>query len=273
MQRPDSGAQVAEQFVLRPRDGRRIGFGQCRRDPIFDHGARIRVLGFFGAEQVARGMTASTIAESLGQIRSTIPLGALRRVGAIAAAPEEQNLPAFLKGADVEGEGNRVRRRRSTDRRLRHEIGVQRFNVVVRQLGVVVVGKCRKKVRAVAGDALVHGARESLQRPAPDAGRWVGRDVGRVDSAELGVQRIPASKRLSALPGVARRTMSGCGECLSFGDRLSWKASSARGLNGRDRRPPRQEEEAQQSEDSQRLSSRARCAEPLHPPSNRVRPR
>ena len=79
----------------------------------------------------------------------------------------------------------------------------------------------------------------------------VGRDVGRVDGPERGVQRIPASKRLSALPGVARRTMSGCGECLSFGDRLSRKARSARGLDGRDRRPPRQEEEAQQSEDSQ----------------------
>jgi hypothetical protein len=44
--------------------------------------------------------------------------------------------------------------------------------------------------------------------------------------------------------------MSGCGECLSFGDGFSWKASSARGLDGRYRRPPSQEEEAQQSEDS-----------------------
>ena len=67
----------------------------------------------------------------------------------------------------LRGKGIVFGRRRSTYRRLRHEIGVQRFNVVVRQLGVVVVGKCRKKVRAVAGDALLHGARESFKRPAP----------------------------------------------------------------------------------------------------------
>jgi hypothetical protein len=45
--------------------------------------------------------------------------------------------------------------------------------------------------------------------------------------------------------------MSDCGEYLSFGDRPSWKARSARGFNGRNRRPPSQKEEAQQSEDSQ----------------------
>jgi hypothetical protein len=44
--------------------------------------------------------------------------------------------------------------------------------------------------------------------------------------------------------------MSSCGEYLSFSDRLSWKARSAQGLDGRDRRSPSQEEEAQQSEDS-----------------------
>src|ERR1700688_3302246 len=114
----------------------------------------------------------------------------------------------------------------------------------------MVVGECRKKVRPVDGDALVHGAGEGLQRPAADAGLRVGCYVGRIDGPERGAQRIAASKWLAALPGVARRTMSGCGEYLSLGDRLGWKARSARRLDGHNRRPPSQKEEAQQSEDS-----------------------
>src|SRR6202171_3009178 len=114
----------------------------------------------------------------------------------------------------------------------------------------MVVGECRKKVRPVERDALVHGAGEGLQRPAADAGLRVGREVRRIDGPYRGAQRIAASKWLAALPSVARGTMSGCGEYLSFGDRLSWKVRSARGLDGRNRRPPSQKEEAQQSEDS-----------------------
>jgi hypothetical protein len=107
-----------------------------------------------------------------------------------------------------------------------------------------------KKVRAVDGDALAHRAGEGFQRPAANAGLRVGRDVGRIDCPELGVQRIAASKWLAAPPGVACGTVSGLSEHLSFGDRLGWKGRSARGLNWCNRWPPSRDEQSQQSEDS-----------------------
>src|ERR1700722_7552385 len=66
MQGPESGAEVAHQLVLRPRNGRGIGLGQRRRYPAVDHGARISVPDFFGTERVTRRMTAPAIAERLG---------------------------------------------------------------------------------------------------------------------------------------------------------------------------------------------------------------
>jgi hypothetical protein len=59
------GAQVIEQLILRPWNGRRIGVGQRRRDPVVDYRSCVSVSDFFGAERVARRMTSAAITERL----------------------------------------------------------------------------------------------------------------------------------------------------------------------------------------------------------------
>ncbi len=246
MQRTDAAAQVAEQLALGPRRRRGIGIRQSRRDPIVDHGAGIGILGLFGAEQVARRVTATAMAEPFGQVGAAIPLGASGRVRLIAAAPEEQELPAFLEDADVEREGNRARRHHFPGRWPCHHIGIERRHVVVRNLGEMIVWEDGKKVRSIAGDALMHRAGEGLQRPPADAGFRIGRDVGRIDRAKGRALSVPTGEGLSALPCVAYRAISGCGEDLALGDRLGGKAGLGRGIDGGDGRPPREGEEPEQ---------------------------
>jgi hypothetical protein len=63
-------------------------------------------------------------------------------------------------------------------------------------------------MRAVAPDALLHGAGEIRLAPAPDAGLVVGRDVGRHDAAEGRLQGQAPGHGLPVGPMVWQATQS-----------------------------------------------------------------
>ena len=164
-------AQITEKLTFGPRNRRRIGVCQRRRDPVVDGGARVGVGLLFGAEQVAGGVTAAAKAEPFRQVGATVPLSTFGCVRLIAAAPEEQDFPAFLQKTDVEREWNCVRGCYCPDRWLRRYISVERFDIVVRNLGEVVVGECREKVRSIAR---VNASRDQRPIPVSESGVMLG---------------------------------------------------------------------------------------------------
>ncbi len=67
-------------------------------------------------------------------------------------------------------------------------------------------------MRAAAADAVTQRAAEGGERPVPDAGRRIGRDVGGIDGAERRRDRPPAGKRRAVRGGVTHRAIADCGE-------------------------------------------------------------
>src|SRR2546425_1395022 len=134
--------------------------------PALDLAAGEGLVLYFRAELVARRMASAAMPESFHEIGAAVPLGAARRVGLEDAALEVARLP----NADA-----RPRQRHGIapvflpHRLARHDEGIERGDVLVRQLGEMVVRKRGEEVPAFAVDAFAHRAREGLERPAADA--------------------------------------------------------------------------------------------------------
>jgi hypothetical protein len=104
---------------------------------------------------------------------------------------------------------------------LRRFSCIERGDVLVRQLGEMVVRKRREEMPAVAIDAFAHRAGKGLQRPAADAGLGVWGDVGAVDGAERRLERRAAGVGLAAFGGMAAHAVADVGELRALGDLLA----------------------------------------------------
>src|SRR5271166_874408 len=97
----DATVQVAEQLLLAPRYGARIGCGQRRSDPVVHDRASIGIARFFRAEQVARRVTSAAMAQPEGEVSPAIPFVALACNRMKPTGSEGQNFPAFLERANI----------------------------------------------------------------------------------------------------------------------------------------------------------------------------
>ncbi len=152
--------------------------GQGRRFPALGKAAGEIGIALLGAERVARRMAAAAMAEALDEIGAAVPLLGFGGIGLEFARPVEQRIPARKQRAEVEREGERIRRRRGAHRRLGHQVGVERLHVGVAGLGEMGVGEGGIELPSVAMQPVAHRALEGGIGPGADAGLDVGRDVG-----------------------------------------------------------------------------------------------
>ena len=192
------------------------------------------------------------MAQPQGEIGAAVPFGALAGNRFEASGPEEQNLPAFLQGADVERKGNRIWRCRGFDRSPGHEVRIERLDVVVGELAEMIVGEPGEEMRAIAGDAFAHCASKGRLRPGADAGFRIRCDVRGVKHAEGRRHRVATGEFLSALGSVTLRAIPAAGERLPLRDQLRCEAVRCGRRNRSDRRPPGQRAKSQQSKTSDR---------------------
>ena len=186
----------------------------------------------FRAEQIARRVAGAAMAQPKRKVGAAIPLGAL--VG-------DRFEPAGLKnrifqpawrarilsgngivfaGADaLTGCGSS-----STHRCAPTSSSVTLVKWSIRE--------CRKKVRAVAGDAFMHRASKCGLRPCADARFRIWRDVRRVDHAEWGLHGIATGEYLSAFRRVALRAIASTGENRPFATSSGAKPPCAGGVIG-----------------------------------------
>src|SRR5215470_16242305 len=94
----------------------------------------------------------------------------------------------------------------------------------------------------------MHGTPEGRLRPGADAGFRVGRDVGRVDHAEGGCERVAAGEVLPTLGRVTLRAIAAAGEGFALGDQFRREAVRSRPRDRSDGWPPRQHAEAREPE-------------------------
>src|SRR5262245_39224264 len=97
----------------------------------------------------------------------------------------------------------------------------------------------------------MHGPPEGRLRPAADAGFRVGRDVGRVDHAERGCERVAAGKVLPTLGRVTLCAIAAAREGFTLGDQFRREAVRSRPRDRSDGRPPRQKAKAREPETSE----------------------
>src|SRR5689334_9311894 len=141
---------------------------------------------FLGAKLVARRVAGAAMAESLHQVRAAIPVGAARAVGLVYAGLEIARFP----DADESARDRQLVRAVFLAHGLaRHEKGVERGDVLVRDLGEMIVRERGIEVLSLAIDAFAHRTAEGCELPAANAGVRVGRDVGAVDRAERRLDR------------------------------------------------------------------------------------
>jgi hypothetical protein len=186
--RLDAGAQVREELLAAPGQRRGVRRVQRGRVPAFGLAAVEGPRFHLGAQGVARRVAGAAVREAFGEIRAPAPLGVF------PIWLEIKRLPSAEKCPDVVGEAKLVRRRACAHRLARHEIGVERADVLVGEPRVVLVGKRGIEMPALAVQALAQRAPERGLRPGSDPGFGLGGDVGAVDRAEGRPQR-PAAQR------------------------------------------------------------------------------
>ena len=99
------------------------------------------------------------MAESLDEIGTAVPFGAPGGLGPEDALLEIHAFPYGDQTANIEGERELVGRRHGTHRFPRHQKGIDRADVVVGDLGVVILGKRRIQM-VPSGRRLAHCAEE-----------------------------------------------------------------------------------------------------------------
>ncbi len=180
----------------------------------------VRAAGLFRAERVARRVAGAAMAEAFGEIGAAVPLLVARRLVAVGAGLQEQQVPAGHQLALVEGERQLVGRRFAVHRRLAHQVGVQGLQVFVASPGEGGVRERRIQVAAVAGHAMPHGPLEGGVGPATDAARAIRREVAAVDRPERRRQGPSAGVARAAFASVADRAVAEGGEAFAAGDLL-----------------------------------------------------
>ena len=180
-----------------------------------------------GAKCVARRVAGATMAEAFRQICAAVPRLAARRIGRETLVVEEQKIPAGKQDALIERKCKPVRLGFGLHRRLRHQIGVDRLDILVGDAGEMIIGECRKEISAIAIDAFMHGATKGFQRPAADAGLGVGCDIGRMDRAERRRQGKPAGIFFAALGRVADSAVTDRRQHLAFRQKLRRKGGGS----------------------------------------------
>src|SRR5205823_10188017 len=118
--------------------------------PAFDLAAGEWLILLFGTQRIARRMAGAAMCEAFHEIGAAVPLGAARRIGLEDAALEVARLP----DADA-----RARQRHGiapvclSHRLARHDEGIERGDVLVRQLGEMVVRERGEEVALLPVDA------------------------------------------------------------------------------------------------------------------------
>ena len=220
--------QIPIQRVRRPGDRRRRRRRrQPRRVPPIRLAPRERTRLVLRPQRIARRVAGRAMAQPLHQI------GPAGRVGRHRRVIHEQQVPARHQRPDVEREGQAGRRRLRVHRRARHQEGVDRRDVRLGGMGVVVVGKRRIEEPAVPVDAVPHRAGERGIGPGADPGRRVRRDVGGVHGAERRLHRLAPGIRRAVRPRMAHRAIPHRRELRALGHEFRREAA---GRGRRDRR-------------------------------------
>ena len=151
-----------------------------------------------------------------GSIAASRPGSLSNRAGA-----KEQRAPDRERGLLVERERERMRLVGLGDRRQALQVGEHRVGIGARQAGVVGIRKRRVQQAPVARAAVVQRAPEVVAAPGTDAGRDIGRQVGRVDVAERGLERPPAGIRRVAGLGMAAEAAAGADQVFAARDQIA----------------------------------------------------
>jgi hypothetical protein len=177
----DAVARVeAEEKIMRKRIGipmhrRRRSSVQSIGSPALGLAAGKVLIRFFRTKKIARRVAGTAMAETFDKIGAAIPCRVMQF----------------------------VRRRYRPHRLARHQIGVDRFGIVIGDAREMVIGKGRIKISAVAPHAIAQRTLKRRLRPVPDSGMRVRSDIGRIDRAKGRRQRAATREPPSAYGGVA----------------------------------------------------------------------
>jgi hypothetical protein len=128
---------------------------------------------------------------------------------------EEGQIPECHSPALIEGERERVGRRRLVHRREAEDISFDCDCVIAANPSIGGVGKRRIEMGTVLGYAPVQSSYEIVIAPSANTSLPIGRDVRRIDGSERQFERQSAGRRLSARRIVASCTIRGASEMLS----------------------------------------------------------
>jgi hypothetical protein len=99
-------------------------------------------------------------------------------------------------------------------------MGADRKNVLPRQFREVRIGEGRIVARAVTRHPISQSTVEIVVAPRAEPGLAIRRQVGRIDTAEGGIDPFSAGKRPRRIGGVAACAIAGLGQRLAARDVL-----------------------------------------------------
>ena len=181
--RRKAGGQIFHDLILGPRQ---LGGGDVGDRALARRigGAPQPARGIQPAQRIARRMTFAAMCQSLGDIA---PAGLVR--GQITLhheiLPYEHQLPQPQRAADVEGKAHLMRLTGGLRFRQAVHIGLQVDDILRHHLVIGGIGQGGEIVLALGRQPGLNGIGEGLDRPAPDAGLGIGRDIGRKEGAEI----------------------------------------------------------------------------------------
>ena len=185
---------------------------------MFGFSAAIGIARFFGAHRIAGRVARAAVGEAFGQVRTAIPLRASRRLRCKTARSEVERFPGAERSTNVRRKRQRIGAIARAYGVAGHHERIDRFDVVVRDLGEMIVWECGIEIAASPVDAIVHRTNEVALRPFADASFGVGGDVGRINGAERCRQRPAPGIGLPALGRVATGAITDRREMRAFGD-------------------------------------------------------
>src|SRR5437879_3241651 len=122
-------------------------------------------------------MAGAAMAQTFDQIGAAIPDFRFRKVSLKDASLMKQRVPSRQQRPQVERKCQSVFWNLRSNRRLRHQIGIERLQVGISYCCEMRIGKRRIQMPAVTMDALAHRALEGGIGPRPDPALDVGGDV------------------------------------------------------------------------------------------------
>ena len=152
------------------------------------------------------------MAETLDEIGAAVPCGALRRIRGEGLGFMEQRVPAGHQRANIKRDGEGGLRSFGADRRLGHQMGIERLEVGLGGFGKGRIGKRRIEMPAVARDTFAHRSCKGRIGPGADAGLGIRRDVGGIDGAEGRLDRPATGIGRAVGGGVADGAVAEGGE-------------------------------------------------------------